>query len=202
MAEPDKNSNAPRPGPSGKSQRRMKNYLLDLRYQLKFTLTMVGMAAALTSALGAFILHEAREASRVVSVRALDPDDTLAKQLSEQMEHNDHMLVFVLIGFGLLLSVLLTFYGIVLTHKVAGPLFKVTLYLDKIRDGKLGQVYALRKGDELVEFFDHFKAAHDALRKQEQGDIALLSRAAEKLSDQALKTEIAAVVAQKVESLK
>jgi nitrogen fixation/metabolism regulation signal transduction histidine kinase len=108
----------------------------------------------------------------------------------------------VLIGFGLLLSVLLTIYGIVLTHKVAGPLFKVTLYLDKIRDGKLGQVYNLRKGDELVEFFGHFKAAHDALRKQEEGDIELLGRAAEKLTDAPLKTEIATVIAQKVESLK
>jgi nitrogen fixation/metabolism regulation signal transduction histidine kinase len=120
----------------------------------------------------------------------------------QQFESNDRVLVFLLIGFGVLLSVVLTMYGIVLTHKVAGPLFKVTLYLDKIRDGKLGQVYALRKGDELVEFFDHFKAAHDALRKQEQGDIELLGRAAEKLSDEALKAEIAAVIAQKVESLK
>jgi hypothetical protein len=95
-------------------------------------------------------------------------------------------------------------YGIVLTHKVAGPLYKVSIYLDKIREGKLGQVYALRKGDELVEFFEHFKAAHDALRKQEEGDIALLTRASEQLppSSQPLKDEIAGIIAQKIESLK
>ena len=97
---------------------------------------------------------------------------------------------------------MLTVYGIVLTHKVAGPLFKVTLYLDKIRDGKLGQVYNLRKGDELVEFFDHFKAAHDALRKQEEADIALFEKASASLTDPVLKAEIADVIAQKVESLK
>jgi hypothetical protein len=189
---------------TSRSQRRLRNYLLDLRYQMKFTLTMVGIAAALTSALGWMILSKAREASRVVQVRALDPTDELAQQLVQQFEHNDRMLIYLLIGFGVLLSAILTIYGIVLTHKVAGPLFKVTLYLDKIRDGKLGQVYNLRKGDELVEFFEHFKAAHDALRKQEEGDIALLSKASEQLpsSSQALKDEIAAVVAQKVESLK
>jgi nitrogen fixation/metabolism regulation signal transduction histidine kinase len=198
----DQASAAPRP--SGKSQRKMKNYLLDLRYQLKFTLTMVGLAAALTSALGWVILSKAHEASRVVQVRALDPTDELAQQLAQQFEHNDRMLVLLLVGFGVLLSIVLTVYGIVITHKVAGPLFKVTLYLDKIRDGKLGQVYNLRKGDELVDFFEHFKAAHDALRKQEEGDIELLSRAAAKLSaaDDALKVEIADVVAKKIESLK
>jgi hypothetical protein len=192
----------PSPQPSGKSQRKVKNYILDLRYQMKFTLTMVGIACALTGALGWMIMSKAHEASRVVQVRALDPTDELAQQLVDQFQRNDRMLVFTLIGFGLLLSGVLTVYGIVLTHKVAGPLFKVTLYLDKIRDGKLGQVYNLRKGDELVEFFEHFKAAHDALRKQEEGDIALFQKCSDKLSDEALKLEIAGVVAQKIESLK
>jgi nitrogen fixation/metabolism regulation signal transduction histidine kinase len=187
---------------SGRSQRRVRNYLLDLRYQLKFTLTMVGIAAALTSALGYIILKKAHEASRVVTVRALDPTDELAQQLVQQFERNDRMLVFLLIGFGVLLSVVLTAYGIVLTHKVAGPLFKLTLYFDKIRDGKLGKVYPLRRGDELVEFFEHFRAAHDTLRRQEEGDVALLERAAAQITDPALKQEIAEAVAKKVESLK
>ncbi len=202
MAEEAQSEATAPPRPSGKSQRKMKNYLLDLRYQLKFTLTMVGLAAALTSALGYVILSKAHEASRVVQVRALDPTDELAQQLVQQFEHNDRLLVWLLVGFGALMSIVLTIYGIVLTHKVAGPLFKVTLYLDKIRDGKLGQVYNLRKGDELVEFFEHFKAAHDALRRQEEGDIELLQRCADKLSDASLKTEIATVIAQKIESLK
>jgi nitrogen fixation/metabolism regulation signal transduction histidine kinase len=140
----------------------------------------------------------------VVAVRALDPTDELAQQLVTQFERNDRMLVFLLIGFGVMLSVILAGYGIVLTHKVAGPLKKVANHLDKIRDGKLGVVYNLRKGDELVEFFEHFKAAHDALRKQEEGDIALLQKASDQLpsTSQALKDEIAMVVAQKVDSLK
>jgi hypothetical protein len=193
-----------KPTSSGKSQRRLRNYLLDLRYQLKFTLTMVGLAAVLTSALGWVILSKAHEASRVVQVRALDPTDELAQQLVTQFEANDRQLVYLLIGFGIVLSGFLTVYGIVLTHKVAGPLKKVANHLDKIRDGKLGVVYNLRKGDELVEFFSHFKAAHDALRKQEEGDIVLLSRAADELppTSQTLKDEITKVVAQKNESLK
>ncbi len=115
----------------------------------------------------------------------------------------------VLLGFGVLLTVVLTIYGIVVTHKVAGPLYKVTLHLDKIRDGKLGVVYNLRKGDELVDFFEHFKAAHDALRSRTQEDIALLDKAIAALGaspyrEQAgtLADELRAAKAAKEEALK
>jgi len=185
----------------------MKNYFIDLRYQLKFTLTMVGIAAVLTGGLGYFIHEKSREASEIVKVQAMDPTLEgpaleMANELKKQFARGDQMVTFALIGFGVLMSVVLAGYGIVLTHKVAGPLFKVTLYLDKIRDGKLGQVYALRKGDELVEFFNHFKAAHDALRKQEEGDVDLLQRLEPHVADPALKAEIASVLATKIESLK
>ena len=49
----------------------------------------------------------------------------------------------VLMGTGLLLMVGLALYGIKMTHKVAGPLFKVSLYLAKMRDGRFDKVYNL-----------------------------------------------------------
>jgi len=197
------------PKPSGKGQRRLRNYILDLRYQMKFTLTMVGIASVLTGGLGYFVHEKSREASEIVKVQAMDPTLEgpaldMANELKKQFAAGDRVVTYALIGFGLLMSFVLTIYGIVLTHKVAGPLFKVTLHLDKIRDGKLGKVYPLRQGDELVEFFGHFKAAHDALRKQEEDDVALLQKASAALPPEAsaLKEEIAMVVAQKIESLK
>ena len=73
--------------------------------------------------------------------------------------------------------VVLAAYGIVLTHKVAGPLFKVTNHLDKIRDGKLGVVYNLRKGDSWSSSSITSRRAHDALRARTEEDIALLDKA-------------------------
>ena len=81
-----------------------------------------------------------------------------------------------LVGFAVILTVVLSFYGIIITHKVAGPLYKVSNYLDRIAAGKLGVVYNLRKGDELVDFFEHFKAAHDALRNGATADVVLLEK--------------------------
>jgi hypothetical protein len=147
-------------------------------------------------------MHKAHEASRVVQVRALDPTDELAQELVKQFEQNDRILLVGLIAFGFLLSVVLAAYGIVLTHKVAGPLFKVAHYLDNIREGKLGVVYNLRKGDQLVDFFAHFKNAHDALRAGAEADIVLLDKAIAALGSGAVADELRAARARKEESLK
>jgi hypothetical protein len=183
-------------------QRKLRNYLLNLRYQLKYTLTIVGISLLLTGGLGYFVISQAREASRLVNVRAMDPTDELAQQLASQFARNDKLMMLALIGFGLALCVVLTVYGIVMTHKVAGPLYKVSLHLDKMRDGKLGVVYNLRKGDELVDFFAHFKAAHDALRHQTEGDIALLDKAIGAVGASPVAEELKAAKKAKEESLK
>jgi hypothetical protein len=183
-------------------QRRIRNYLLNLRYQLKYTLTIVGVSLVLTAGLGWVVISKAHEASRVVQVRAMDPTDELAQQLAQQFARNDRLMIIVLVGFAVLMSAVLTVYGIVMTHKVAGPLYKVTLHLDKIRDGRLGVVYNLRKGDELVDFFEHFKNAHDALRARTMADIALLDRAIAAAGSAPVAEELRAAKQAKEDSLK
>lgn len=192
----------PAAGSRPKHQRHLRNYLLNRELQLRFTLIIVVISAVLTGALGWVVMSKAHEASRVVQVRAMDPTDEMAQQLVAQFAHNDRVMLAVLFAFGIILSLVLSAFGIVLTHKVAGPLFKVTLYLDKIRDGKLGQVYALRKGDQLVEFFDHFKGAHDSLRARATEDIALLDKAQAAAGAGPLGDELRAAKARKEESLK
>jgi hypothetical protein len=200
MAESAQATAAP-PQAKVKHQRHLRNYLLNKGLQLRFTIVIVAISATLTGGLGWVVMSKAHEASRVVQVRAMDPTDEMAQQLVTQFAHNDKVMLAVLVAFGLLLSVVLSAYGIVLTHKIAGPLYKVTLYLDKMRDGKLGQVYALRKGDELVEFFEHFKAAHDSIRARTEADIALLDKAIGAASGP-LADELKTARDQKVESLK
>jgi nitrogen fixation/metabolism regulation signal transduction histidine kinase len=183
-------------------KRSLRNYLLNSSYQLRFTAVIVVISAILTGGLGYFVMSKAHEASRVVSVQAMDPENVLAQQLAQQFAHNDRILMFVLIGFGFMLSLVLAAYGIVLTHKVAGPLFKITTHLDKIRDGKLGVVYNLRKGDQLVDFFEHFKGAHDALRQRTEEDIALIDKAIAVAGPGALAEELKAAKQRKQDSLK
>jgi hypothetical protein len=49
--------------------------------------------------------------------------------------------------------------------------------LYELRDGRYGPVYDLRKGDELVEFYEHFKRAHRGVLAVERADIARIRAA-------------------------
>ena len=83
-------------------------------------------------------------------------------------------IIGVLVGVGWFLIIGLTFTGIKMTHRIAGPLYKVQLYFDKMRAGRFDEVYDLRKGDQLVEFYEQFKSAHGGLRAMQELDIEQL----------------------------
>lgn len=185
----------------GGRKRHLRNYLLNKDLQLRFTLLIVAISVTLTSGLGFVVMRKAREASRIVQVRAMDPSDELAQQLVAQFAHNDKVMLAVLVVFGVLWCLVLAAYSIVLTHKIAGPLHKVSLYFERMKTGRLGPVHNLRKGDELVEFFGTFKAAHDALRARTEADIVLFDKAAAALPPGPLRDEILAARAKKADSL-
>jgi hypothetical protein len=92
----------------------------------------------------------------------------------DRLEHGRIRILWAMILTGMLLVLGLAIYGIKMTHRVAGPLFKVTLYLNKMRAGRFDKVYNLRKGDQLVDFYDHFKLAHGGVVGMQRDDIARL----------------------------
>jgi hypothetical protein len=99
--------------------------------------------------------------------------DHQAAQIAK-LESRKHLIFWVLIAVGSMLVIGLLFYGIKMTHRVAGPLHKVSLYMAKLKDGKYDAVYNLRKGDHLVDFYAHFKAAHAGMKKWQEEDVARL----------------------------
>ena len=124
----------------------------------------------------------------------------------DDLEHGRERILWVLIGSGLLLTLGLAIYGIKMTHRVAGPLFKVSLYFAKMRDGRLDKVYSLRKGDQLVDFYDHFKHAHAGVVQMERDDVERVKAtiaAAESagLADHPSVAELRTLLARKEKSL-
>jgi len=238
-------------------KRSWKNLLINKRYQLRFTLFMVGLSVVLMVGLGIWVMHTVNETTRVAmtslrgqacpavrddlddaaseedeapaprpsmklpdekqppaapapaagsgaderrpkveiveSSMTLMPDKKPAKppipadfedriikhwtcELAQagaldQLEHGRWVILWVLVGSGFMLAFGLAVYGIKTTHRVAGPLFKVRLYFAKMRDGRFDTVYNLRRGDQLVQFYNHFKAAHAGVVGLEKADI-------------------------------
>src|SRR5437762_12417711 len=102
--------------------RRIRNFFLDAKLQLRYAGQMVAVRALLTGGLGWLVLRFQSEASRVVSLRALDPGDETAQVLQAEFARSERMLVVALVVFGVVLSSVLAVWQIVTTHKIAGPL--------------------------------------------------------------------------------
>lgn len=160
--------------------RSWKNYLLDDRYQLNFTLFMVVVTALVVTLLALVIKSEVREATTIAisDVQAKVGEGLVTEsegiKAVARLEDRRRLVSYLLVAMDVLLVVGLTVYGIRMTHKVAGPLHKVSTYLDKVKRGKYDRVYNLRKGDQLVGFYEQFKEAHEALRRREELDVERL----------------------------
>lgn len=174
-------------------KRSWRNLLLNSRYQLRFTLFMVALCALLMSGLGWWVMREARNTTKVgktgidlatdmrlpvLEVTGTEEEVRRFKTLQEQRKRDvadgERTILLVLIATGVLLSAGLFVYGLKMTHKVAGPLYKITTYFDKVKDGRFEKVHPLRRGDQLVEFYEHFREAHEALRHRQEADVQRL----------------------------
>lgn len=194
----------PQPGP-GRSRRKIRNFLIYGEYQLHYAAQMVLVSVALTVGLGGLVYHENRVASRVVDLRALDPSDVEAQVLSSAFHRSDHRLLIGLVAFGVVLSLVLAAWQIVTTHRVAGPLYYIAHQTRRIRDGFLGSLHPLRKGDMLHGFFETFREMQEAMReraKQEAEQFAGLAEQAEKAGLEAMAAELRGLSKQRQDSLR
>ncbi|MEZ4226744.1 MAG: HAMP domain-containing protein [Polyangiaceae bacterium] len=118
---------------------------------------------------------------------------SLKAQSGALADRQRSMFTSLLLVFSLLV-VGIGFAGIVVTHKVAGPIFKMKRQIRELGDGSLKVPFGLRKGDELVDFFETFRQTVRKLREREEQNLELVNDAlkgldADKNSDEVAKLE-------------
>lgn len=64
----------------------------------------------------------------------------------------------------LLITPVVTAIGIYLSHKIAGPIYRIEKFLDDMALGNLASRIVLRKGDELMSVADKINILSDSLR--------------------------------------
>jgi len=158
-------------------KRRWRNLLLDTRYQAAFTLPMIIITAALFGGLGYVALAKA-EAATTIGLDQIEqggaPYLADADATRAALVRRERVIRYGIVGSGIVLCTVLTLYGVVLSHRVAGPLYRLGVELAKLRDGKLAPVRPLRKKDALADLYDTYRGAAEALRRREEHDVATL----------------------------
>jgi len=162
-----------------KYKRRFSNFLLNKSLQLRYIGVVTLVSAILLTTLGTMIWQQKNVASSEI-VEAIDASDVLPKdamdELDDDLWRRDVNWVLRLVGVAIGLVMVLFFLLLIMTHKVAGPLYKVSLYFDRMAKGRLGETYPLRRGDMLRDFYDKFKEMHDAVRNRHREENEALAR--------------------------
>jgi methyl-accepting chemotaxis protein len=157
-------------GPASPARRR---YLVDRGLQLRAAALLAGAGAVLSLLCGLW-LHQAH-----VAATELLPLDAESRLLVDQ---TDRDLLLVLVGITLLMAVALGFLGILLTHRVAGPLFVLGRSMRTLAEGRFPRVRALRRGDELRHLYGSVTEAIATLRHREERLVDRLDEAVAQLS--------------------
>ncbi len=238
------------PGSNGRGQRRVRNFLLDKQFQLKYAGYLAGIALVVSSLLGAglwltstklieqsrravdegqalvkqgqetvkrgqLVIEQSRKVSQVVAMNIAkeykdDPElakqfgedaakdekkftdeqerlekdasflkqraDGLSKQASDLADQQRMLMVGLVVALALLV-VCIWLAGIVVTHKIAGPVFKMKRMFRQVGEGKLSLRERLRKGDEMQDFFESFDQMLASLRERQGQDLAKIDEA-------------------------
>ena len=238
---------------SVRHKRKARNYLLDPRFQLKYTGMLVAVALVLSAVLGVQLwftsnavvaqsqraveqgretvqrgqetVTESKRVSQVVAMnieREYADNPELAKLFGadseereraieaeqKRLEGDAHALeeqavylavqqrrsLMVLVGGLAIFVCAIAVMGIVFTHKIAGPVYRMKILLGSVGRGELAVQSGLRRGDELVSFFGAFRAMVDCLRMRHIETTKRLEQSIETLRGEVAPEKLAPLV--------
>ncbi len=158
--------------PAAKSAGHRRHYLVDRGFQLKYALLMAAAGLAVAGVFGLW-LHQAHVQATVL----LAPDP----ETRGLVERSDRLLLAAFAVIAVLLAAALGLLGVVITHRVAGPVFVMGHYLEVLAQGRFPRMRTLRRSDELKLFFRTFIDAVDQMKAREARHAAVLEDAVQRM---------------------
>src|SRR5438045_2958975 len=97
---------APTPAPraaAAQHKRQLKNYLINKRYQLQYTLVMVIVSAIIMSVLGYLVYSKQQTATDnlITFARSTFDDEAMLSQIKDDLRGKDNGTLYTLVGAGL-----------------------------------------------------------------------------------------------------
>lgn len=160
---PNKNSEQ---NASNLKRRRMVP-VVDARFQWKYTLIIAAIGMGVTAIMGYF-LYGAHKANTGL----LDLGGN--EELRQQILQGEEIFLIYLVLLVVVMGLALTFWGLIVTHRVAGPVFVVARHLQTLKDGHYPDVRPLRQRDEMGDFFQTFDDTVKLLKGRDEAALALI----------------------------
>src|SRR5690349_2034429 len=117
--------------PSTTSRPSRRTYVVDRRFQLKYTLLLVGVGVLVAALFGTMMFLVHRSALRAY----IEGRGTAGASAT---------LVWVMVALGVAMAAALSLIGVIITHRVAGPVHVMNHYLDVLARGRYPMMRPLR----------------------------------------------------------
>ncbi|MBN2672286.1 MAG: hypothetical protein JXX29_11445 [Deltaproteobacteria bacterium] len=163
--------------PQTQSKRQIRNFLIDKKFQLGWVFRVAGMVTLIVTVMGYFLYGTLVESIELINAQVLSTASMTeqAQQAIVEKGARDQLYTGLVLASSLAaLVVVLSLSTIVVTHKVAGPAYKIKRLLSTVDGDHLQLFEKLRKGDELHEVFKEFSDMLRRLRESRHLDIEQL----------------------------
>jgi HAMP domain-containing protein len=156
-------------GPKQAQYKRRAIPIIDRQFQFKYTGMILAVAATVSVVLSTLLWRSYRETTDMLEIAMTSPE------MSAIIGENDSKLVFGLtIVFLVLEVVVLGVLGLIITHRVAGPVFVVKRHLTTLTEGRFPAMRPLRDGDEFADMFGALQQLTDRLKQRDNDELAQL----------------------------
>jgi nitrogen fixation/metabolism regulation signal transduction histidine kinase len=162
--------------------RKLRNYLLEPKFQLKYTSMVVGVTVVVASVLGHYAYQYSTGQTQLLNMKRMETrgnaaDARFISDLDRYARDEDRKVLLAVLGGIGVLALALGATGIVVTHRLVGPAYRLKQLLRQVRDGHIHPRGKLRKHDELQDVFESFQDMVESLRSVREQQIQELDEA-------------------------
>lgn len=173
-------------------QRKIRNYLLDRRFQLKYTGMVLLVTLSVASVLGSIAYQYSKDQTEALTAQLAvlpEMDPVTFDDLSAMAAEEDRRVARGIVIGVLALVLALGLTGIIVTHRVVGPAYRMRRLFEEVSDGKLKLTTGIRKGDELQDLYRSFADMVDNLRDERTGEIERLEQTLKSMEAAGMQSE-------------
>jgi hypothetical protein len=145
-----------------------RTYLIDQGFQLKYVLVLAVVGVGVSVLFGTMMYLAHLDAARSLP---------LPPMVLETWDRGQGTMVALTLGMAVLMGGALSLFGVLITHRVAGPIYVITRYVETLAKGRYPIMRPLRKTDELRPFFEQFQEAVESMRRREMDEVKALEAA-------------------------
>ncbi len=145
-----------------------RRYLINPSFQLKYILLLMVWGSLVIVLFG---LWHHRVEQQAVEAVVRDAAERAA------IARGTRDMIWVIAGLFALSMVALAAIGFVMTHRIAGPVFVMSYFLELLSEGRFPPPRTLRRHDELKSFYAQFVEAIEAMKRREEQHLECIHQA-------------------------